>query len=103
MPRHRNPYESAAKATVDLVDHKQTPDQISDAVLEKLIEISHEKRINIWHEVTGLSLESLAALYRLYETGAGYRHSRLYGKYEIERRRKLRAKSNGQGSKNGKS
>jgi hypothetical protein len=92
-------YEQAAKATVNLVDHSHTPDEISDAVLEKLIVISHEKRINIWHERTGLSLESLAALYRLYETGAGYRRSRLYGKYEIERRRRRRKtedKNNGQ-------
>jgi hypothetical protein len=102
MPKNGSTYHDAAKATVDLVDHKQTPDQIGDAVLEKLIEISHEKRINIWHEETGLSIESLAALYRLYETGAGYRRSRLYGKYEIERRRKLRAKNNGH-SPNGKS
>lgn len=91
MRKNRNTdYEEAAKATVDLVDHDRTPDHISDAVLEKLIVISHEKRINIWHEETGLSIESLAALYRLYETGAGYRRSRLYGKYEIERRRRLK-------------
>ena len=88
MPKHRNNYEDAAKATVDLVDHSHTPDDISDAVLEKLIVMSYEKRINIWHKETGLSIESLAALYRLYETGAGYRRSRLYGRYEIERRRR---------------
>jgi hypothetical protein len=91
MPNNGNTdYEDAAKATVALVDHSHTPDDISDAVLEKLIVMSHEKRINIWHEQTGLSLESLAALYRLYETGAGYRRSRLYGKYELERRRRLK-------------
>jgi hypothetical protein len=91
MRKNRNTeYEEAAKRTVDLVDHDRTPDHISDAVLEKLIVISHEKRINIWHEEPGLSIESLAALYRLYETGAGYRRSRLYGKYEIERRRRLK-------------
>lgn len=88
MPKHRNAYEGAAQATVDLVDNSHTPDDISDAVLEKLIVMSHAKRINIWHEKTGLSIESLAALYRLYETGAGYRRSRLYGRYEIERRRR---------------
>ena len=95
MRKHRiTRYDVAAKATVDLVDHSHTPDDISDAVLEKLIVMSHAKRINIWHEQTGLSLESLAALYRLYETGAGYRRSRLYGKYELERRRRLK-KTNG--------
>ena len=35
------------------------------------------KRINIWHGQTGLNIPSLATLYRLYETGAGYRRSRL--------------------------
>jgi hypothetical protein len=71
----------AAKLTVSLVDHGQTPDEVSDAVLEKLITMSHESRINIWHRETGLSVESLAALYHFYETGAGYRRSRLYGQY----------------------
>jgi hypothetical protein len=88
MPNNGNKYEDAAKATVDLVDDNHTPDDISDAVLEKLIVMSYEKKINIWHRETGLSIESLAALYRLYETGAGYRRSRLYGRYEIERRRR---------------
>ena len=84
-------YEGAAKATVDLVDHLQTPNEISDAVLETLIvmaadaEMPQQTRINIWHRETGLSVESLAALYRLYETGAGYRRSRLYADYEIGR------------------
>jgi hypothetical protein len=91
MPSNRSTdYQGAAKATVDLVDHGHTPDEISDAVLEKLIVISHAKRINIWHKETGLSIEGLAALYRLCETGAGYRRSRLYGGYEIERRRRRR-------------
>jgi hypothetical protein len=90
MPKHRINFMEAAKLTVDLVDHGQTPDQLSDAVLEKLIVMAHAKRIKIWHEQTGLSVESLAALYHLYETGAGYRRSRLYGKYEIERRRRLK-------------
>ena len=78
-------YEGAAKATVALVDHEETPDQLSDAVLEKLIVMSAESQINIWHRETGLSVESLTALYRLYETGAGYRRSRIYGKYETGR------------------
>ena len=78
-------YDEAAKLTVELVDHDHTPDQVSDAVLEKLITMSAESQINIWHRETGLSVESLAALYRLYETGAGYRRSRLYADYEIGR------------------
>ena len=84
-------YEGAAKATIDLVDHLQTPNELSDAVLETLIimaydtEMSKQTQINIWHRETGLSVESLAALYRLYETGAGYRRSRLYADYEVGR------------------
>jgi hypothetical protein len=84
-------YEGAAKATVDFVDHLQTPNELSDAVLETLIimaydtEMSKQTRINIWHRETGLSVESLAALYRLYDTGAGYRRSRLYADYEVGR------------------
>jgi transcriptional regulator with XRE-family HTH domain len=84
-------YEGAAKATIDLVDHLQTPNELSDAVLETLIimaydtEMAKQTRINIWHRETGLSVESLAALYRLYETGSGYRRSRLYADYEIGR------------------
>lgn len=80
-------YEDAAKLTVDLVDHSHTPDAISDAVLERLIEMSGESRISVWAEKTGLRVESLAALYRLYETGAGYRRSRLYGEYDYGRTR----------------
>lgn len=78
-------YENAAKLTAELVDHSHTPNDVSEAVLEKLIEMSAESQINIWHEATGLSVESLTALYRLYETGAGYRRSRLYADYEIGR------------------
>ena len=78
-------HEEAAQLTVSLVDHGHTPNEVSDAVLEKLIEMSAESQINIWHEETGLSVVSLAALYRLYETGAGHRRSRLYANYEIGR------------------
>jgi len=86
MPDNANTaYEDAAKLTVDLVDHSNTPDRVSEAVLEILIEMSAESQINIWHERTGLSKTSLAALYRMYETGAGYRRSRLYGDYEAGR------------------
>lgn len=87
-------YEGAARLTVSLVDHGNTPNDISDAVLEKLIVMSAESQINIWHRTTGLSVTSLAALYRLYETGAGYRRSRLYADYEIGRIERER-KNNG--------
>lgn len=85
-------YEDAAKLTVDLVDHSHTPNDVSNAVLEKLIEMSGESQINIWHEKTGLSVESLTALYRLHERGAGYRKSRLYADYEIGRLERERDK-----------
>jgi hypothetical protein len=95
MPDNRNTdYGRAAQLTVDLVDHGQIPDRVSDAVLETLIEMSAESRIDIWHSETGLSVESLAALYRRYETGAGYRRSRLYADYEIGRQE--RERDNGQ-------
>ncbi|HXD31418.1 MAG TPA: hypothetical protein VN643_09885 [Pyrinomonadaceae bacterium] len=91
MPDNRNTnYEGAAQVTVDLVDHGHTPDRVSDAVLEALIEMSAESRIDIWHGETGLSVESLAALYCLYETGAGSRRSRLYADYEIGRKERER-------------
>lgn len=87
----------AAQKTVDLIDHENTPDRISDAVLETLIEMSAESRIHIWHKATGISLISLAALYSLYEQGNGFRRSRLYGRYEDERREREqeRNKNNG--------
>jgi hypothetical protein len=86
MSEHRNTdYEGAAKATKRLVDHGNTPDNLSTVVIETLIEMSAESRINIWHKETGLSVASLAALYRLYETGAGYRLSRRLGAYEANR------------------
>ena len=93
MPDNGNTdYEGAAQLTVSLVDHSQTPDRISDAVLETLIEMSAESQINIWHAETGISIESLTALYRMYETGAGYRRSRLYGDYETGRLERERDK-----------
>lgn len=85
MPNNGNTHEDAARLAVNLVDHGHTPDRISDAVLEMLIEMSAESQIDIWHRETGLSVVSLTALYRLYETGAGYRRSRLYADYEIGR------------------
>jgi hypothetical protein len=91
MPNNRSTdYEGAAQATVELVGHARTPDRVSDAVLETLIEMSAESRIDIWHSETGLSVESIVALYRLYETGAGARRSRLYAAYEIGRQERER-------------
>lgn len=78
-------HEGAARLTVNLVDHQDTPNDLSDSVLEKLIVMAHESQINIWHRETGLSVQSLTALYRLYQTGAGYRRSRLYADYELGR------------------
>ena len=92
MPKHRNTeyldYIVAAQRTIDLVDNRQMPDPITDVVLEKLIEMSAESRMQIWHEKTGLSLKTLAALYTLYEQGAGYRRVRMYGRYEVSRLRR---------------
>jgi hypothetical protein len=89
MPKHRNtPYDrclAAAKHTVDLVDHQETPDRVSDAVLHTLIEMSGEWRIQIWDNETGIHLEKLATLYTLYPRGAGHRRARIYGRYEAER------------------
>jgi hypothetical protein len=40
MPNNGNTdSEDAAKLTVDLVGHSHTPDAISDAILERLIEV----------------------------------------------------------------
>jgi hypothetical protein len=86
----------AAQRTVDLIDHEQMPDRISDVVLETLIEMSDESRMQIWHKATGISLETLAALYTLYERGAGYRRSRLYGRYEAERIERRLEETDGQ-------
>ena len=67
MPNNSNTeYEEAAKLTLDLVDHSHTPNDVSEAVLEKLIEMSAESQMNIWHRATGLSVVSLTGLYRLY-------------------------------------
>lgn len=87
-------YEPAAKTTVDLLEFSKTPDVLCDAILETLIEMSAETRINIWHKETGISVESLTALYSMYETGAGFRRMRLYGEYEAGRlyRRRLKHK-----------
>ena len=90
MPNNGNThFEDAARLTVELIDHESTPDELSEAVMGTLLEMAHQVemsrqiRINIWHIETGLSKESLTALYRLCETGAGYRRSRLYAEYQI--------------------
>jgi hypothetical protein len=49
-------YEGAAQLTVDLVNHSHTPDRITDAILETLIEMAGESEINIWLLDAGLSL-----------------------------------------------
>jgi hypothetical protein len=89
MPKHRSTnYDKclvAAQCTIDLVNHRQMPDRISEAVLETLIEMSGESKMQIWHEKTGLHLETLASLYALHKRGAGYRRVRLYGRYEAAR------------------
>lgn len=86
-------FEQVAKTTIDLLEWKQTPDVLADAILETLIEMSAESRVNIWHKETGISLASLAALYSMYVTGAGYRRMRLYGEYEAGRLYRRRFKN----------
>lgn len=61
------------------------PNRVSEAVLEALIEMSGESKMQIWNETTGLHVEALAALYSLHKRGAGYRRVRLYGDYETGR------------------
>jgi len=94
MPNNGNTdYEAAAQLTVNLVDHSHTPNDLSEAVLETLIEMSAESQVDIWHRELGLSVESLAELYRLHETGAGYRRSRLYSDFETGRKARERNKT----------
>ena len=87
-------YTPVAQTTIQLLELSKTPDVLSDVILETLIEMSDETRINIWHKETGISVESLAALCSMYETGAGFRRMRLYGEYEGGRlyRRRLKRK-----------
>lgn len=75
-------FEQAAQHTADLLEYKQTPDVLSDATLETLIEMSAESRVNIWHKETGISVGSLAALHSKFVGGAGFRRMKLYGEYE---------------------
>ena len=74
-----------AQQTIDLIDHRHTPDYISDAVIEALIEMSADSLLQIWDKETGISLTTLAALYSLQKRGAGRRRVRLYAQYEVER------------------
>lgn len=78
-------YQRAARLTVDLVHHSHAPDRITDAILETLIEMAYESRIDIWLLDAGLSLYGLTQLYNRYEIGAGRRRARLYANYEIGR------------------
>ena len=90
MPNKDNTgYEGAALLTVNLIDHSKTPNLLSDAILETLIEMSAETRIGIWDAEIGISIEALSALYTVSEGGAGYRRVRLYGAYEATRTRRL--------------
>ena len=94
MPDNRTTgFEQVAQHTIDLLEFKQTPDVLSDAILETLIEMSAESRVNIWHKETGISMASLAALYSMYVQGAGFRRMRLYGEYEAGRLYRLRLKN----------
>ena len=86
-------FEAVAQTTVDLLEFKQTPDVLSDAILETLIEMAAESRANIWHKETGISVPTLAALYSMYVGGAGYRRMRLYGEYEAGRLHRRRLKN----------
>ncbi len=79
-------YEHAARLTVEIIDHDHTPDELSEELLKMLIMMAGESKMNIWTRGAGLSVESLAALYRLHATGAGYRHARTYGDYELRRK-----------------
>ncbi|HEV7683138.1 MAG TPA: hypothetical protein VGO68_13495 [Pyrinomonadaceae bacterium] len=86
MPDNRSTdYERAAQLTIDLVNHSHAPDRITDAILETLIEMSDESKINVWLLDAGLSFHGLAQLYSQYAIGAGYRRTRLYGNYELGR------------------
>jgi hypothetical protein len=60
----------AAQATIDLINHRQTPDRISDAVIETLIEMSAETLLQIWDKETGINLVTLAGLYSLQKRGS---------------------------------
>ena len=83
MRKHRSTL-AAAQRTIDLVNDKQIPDRISEAVLETIIEMSGESKMQVWCD-TGLHVETLASLYAAHKRGAGHRRVRLYGSYEAGR------------------
>jgi hypothetical protein len=88
MPDNRSTdYEAVAQLTVDLINHSHAPDRITDAILETLIEMAGESKINIWLLDAGLSLYGLVQLYSQSEMGAGHRRARLYGNYKLGRRK----------------
>jgi hypothetical protein len=86
-------YEQVAQSTVDLIEFKQTPDLLSDAILETLIEMSAESKANVWHRETGISVPTLGAMFSMYAAGAGFRRMRLYGEYEAGRLHRRRLKN----------
>ena len=89
MPNDINTkYQYAALLTVELVHHSHTPDDVSDAILEMLINMAGETDIKIWLWDFGLSLEGLTQLYSRQEhIGGGKRRAILYGDYEIGRKK----------------
>lgn len=89
MPNNGNTdYKDVAGLTIELVNHSYAPDRITDAILETLIEMGHELNINIWLFGYGLSLDGLTRLYsQQSDIGSGQRRARLYGDYEIQRRK----------------
>lgn len=94
MPDNRTTgYEQVAQTTIDLTEFKQTPDVLSDAILETLIEMSAKSKANIWHRETGISVPTLGAMFSMYTAGAGFRRMRLYGEYEAGRLHRRRLKN----------
>jgi hypothetical protein len=92
MPTKGNtPYHKClitAQQTIDLINHRQTPDRISDAILKVLSDLSAEYRINIWQEKTGINLVTLAAFYAVLKRGSGRSRLRVKADYEVERRKR---------------
>ena len=78
-------YQQATQLTVELVDHSHVPDRVTDAILETLIEMANESKINIWSLDAGLSIDGLRQLYHRHKIGAGRRRARVYAEYEIGR------------------
>lgn len=100
MPEKGNtPYHKclvSAQQTINLINHRHTPDRVCDAILNVLIAMSAEYRVNIWEEKTGLNLETLAALYSLLERGGGRRIFRVHADDEARLRRERQRQNRGQ-------